>query len=73
MALEETRKLSTSNNQEIANRMIAAGWTLVLLQPVEEEGRCWVVYHLAWQREGEPVDVSREAPAIQLGAHATQP
>lgn len=72
MAIEETKRLKSTNSESEANTAIAQGWTLLQLQPMSEGNDQWIRYHLGWQRAGEPAPEFGTA-SLSLGAHATQP
>lgn len=57
MAIEDTRKVSSTTVEDYANAMLAAGWKLLMVASVTLEGpegpyQC-PAYTLAWQEEGE--------------------
>lgn len=74
MAIENTKKLKSTNSEAEANAALAQGWTLLQLQlqPMSEGTDNWTRYHLGWQQAGEPAPEGAPAP-LSLGAHATQP
>lgn len=72
MAIEDTRKLRSTNNEQTANELLGQGWTLLQVQPMSEGNDQWTRYQLGWQQSGEP-DLESVAPLLSIGAHATQP
>lgn len=58
MSIERTKQLRSTGNEENANRLLMAGWTLLLVADRVEGEHQWVVYQLAWLQDGEPVDIT---------------
>ncbi|KQN42147.1 hypothetical protein ASE98_13145 [Pseudomonas sp. Leaf48] len=58
MGIEQTRTLISTRSEENANRLLTAGWTLLLVADRCEGEHQWLVYQFAWQREGEPVEIT---------------
>lgn len=46
MAIADIQYLMNTNSENTANLKIAEGWTLLLLEPVIEDGEHFVRYHL---------------------------
>lgn len=72
MAIEDTRKLRSTNDEQTANELISQGWTLLQVQPMGEGNDQWTRYHMSWQKAGEPAP-EFASPPLSIGAHATQP
>ena len=72
MAIEDTRMLRSTNNEQTANELLGQGWTLLQVQPMSEGNDQWTRYQLGWQQAGEPAPEGA-APPLSIGAHATQP
>lgn len=73
MAIEDTKRLKSTNSENTANELIAQGWTLLLVEPVVSDGEHYARYHLGWQKAGEPAPEFAQAAPLSLGAHAIQP
>lgn len=58
MSIERTRKLRSTSSEENANRLLMAGWTLLLVADRFEGKHQWVLYLLAWQHNDEPLDIT---------------
>ncbi|WP_410480349.1 hypothetical protein [Pseudomonas sp. DCA-1] len=58
MTIAQTKKLISTRSEENANRLLSAGWTLLLVADRSEGKHQWLVYQLGWQREGEPADIT---------------
>ncbi|MNI90650.1 hypothetical protein D3C76_1665010 [compost metagenome] len=58
MGIEQTKTLISTESEENANRLLRAGWTLLLVADRREGGYQWLIYQLAWQREGEPAEIT---------------
>lgn len=58
MSIERTKRLTSTRSEENANRLLRAGWTLLLVADRCEGEHQWLVYQLAWQHEDEPVDIT---------------
>jgi hypothetical protein len=69
MTVEETTKLTSTNEENRANQLITEGWTLLLLQPIISDGDHFVRYHLGWQKnaENKPVpSLSSMIPGVTI-------
>jgi len=73
MAIEDTKRLKSTNSESEANAALAQGWTLLQVQPMSEGNDQWTRYHLGWQQAGVPAPEFGQAPPLSLGPHATQP
>lgn len=58
MGIEQTKTLISTRSEENANRLLRAGWTLLLVADRSEGQQQWLLYQLAWQCEGEPVEIT---------------
>ncbi|MBV6690363.1 hypothetical protein ACE8GQ_20785 [Xanthomonas euvesicatoria pv. euvesicatoria] len=58
MSIEQTKKLRSTRSEENANRLLIAGWTLLLVADRVEVEHQWLVYQMAWQHDNEPVDIT---------------
>lgn len=58
MTIDQTKRLMSTRSEENANLLLRAGWTLLLVADRQEGKHQWVVYQLAWQREGIPVEIT---------------
>ncbi len=58
MGIEQSKTLISTRSEENANRLLRAGWTLLLVADRCEGQHQWLLYQLAWQREGEPVEIT---------------
>lgn len=57
MAIEDTRKLKVCSSLQQANAFIEAGWTLINANEFVIDDSLVSRFTLAWQKEGEPVEV----------------
>lgn len=58
VGIEQTKRLISTRSEENANRLLMAGWTLLLVADRCEGKHQWLFYQLAWQHEGEPVEIT---------------
>lgn len=67
MTIEKTKTLVSTTSQVNANRLLDAGWTLLLVSDRREGQHQWVTYLFGWQEDGEPREITftgvEESPA----------
>ncbi|WP_125919897.1 MULTISPECIES: hypothetical protein [Pseudomonas] len=58
VGIDQTKRLISTRSEENANRLLRAGWTLLLVADRREGEYQWLIYQLAWQRDGEPLEIT---------------
>lgn len=58
LSIEKTTKLISTRSEENANRLLLAGWTLLLVADRYQGEYQWVHYLFGWQHESEPREIT---------------
>lgn len=58
MTIGKTSRLISTGSEENANRLLKAGWTLLLVADRKDGNHQWLIYQFGWQREGDPAEIT---------------